>query len=291
MSLQSIAVIDMGGTNLKSGLFSLHAEIQSPCDNTPVDSSGDAESILGTKGTTLRNLCADHVITAVVVSTPGPFNYKDGKSLMTEKYVSIHGISLRHELQIRAGLDESIPITFLSDANAYLLGEYMDGSVKGFANCAAVTLGTGLGFSVIKNHRILVNENGRPYEALGQTAFNGKPLESFVSGRGLETAYYGRTGIRMDARTMAFQMDPIALELYNDMGNMLGEALAPRAERYEFKHLVIGGGIANSLHLFIKALNESMPEVQVVQAKHIIDAALYGAAYYSLGLSIYEVLH
>ena len=280
----AILALDMGGTNIKGGLFGQDALPLTQTRQVSVNSFGTQAEILHVLGGFVRELGKNAQVTAVAVSTPGPFRYDEGVSDMTKKYAAIRGIPLREEIRLRGDLAPDVPVTFLSDANAYLLGEWLHGAGKKCPNCAAVTLGTGLGYSVMEDGAVLVNENGRPYDILCYMPFRDGVLENLASGTGVAREYQRRTGKPTTAREMAQMQDAVALDVFAEMGEALGAALAPRMRKHHTQRLVVGGQMAYSMDLFRQPLAKPLEGTAVVAAENIPDAALYGAAAHALKL-------
>ena len=286
MSEKIIAALDMGGTNIKGCLFRDDLTPAGAPIQTPVDSQGDSEHILSALAGTLVRLCADcgpARVARLCVSTPGPFEYEPGRAKMTEKYGAIYAVPLREEFRRRVPLTDDVPICFLSDANAFLLGEALCGAGRGCRDLAAVTLGTGLGYSVMKNGRVLTNENGRPYDVPAVDSCNGGTLQTFCSGRGLAARCLAETGSVRTARQMAESADPVSLKLFREMGFLLGSHLQPRLASLGIRRLIMGGQVSYALPLFLDALSSSLPGVAVIRAERPADAALCGAVAYGLG--------
>lgn len=272
----------MGGTYIKYGVVSERGELLLS-GKTPAKSSDSRELLLGRLCDAIRDLKEsaqreELLLCGIAVSTPGPFDYAAGKSGMQGKYDSIYGIDLRAEFRARAGLPADIPIEFMQDAAAFLLGEYIVGAAKGCKSCACVTLGTGLGFACMINGKLLLNERGGPYFVLAFSPYRDTDMrmEDIVSG----TAILKNYGI--DAKTLAdraYAGDAAATEAYRVMGEALGEALYDIPEIKEVERIIIGGQIARSFDLMEKAIYDGLKlPIEIYEAKHPEAAALIGAA-------------
>ena len=158
-----ILAIDAGGTFFKSGLVSADGKIlEHTRVSCPVDSAGQASSVRSAYhiliARQLENARAiGRAIKAVGVDTPGPFDYQEGKSLMRHKFPALYGIPLRPWIQEAAG---DLPVRFLHDSTAFLLGEYWKGGLQGEGNAAGVMLGTGLGFAYMRNGEVQLSPQG-----------------------------------------------------------------------------------------------------------------------------------
>ena len=277
-----VIAVDMGGTYIKYGVVSENGELLS-IGKTPARSSDPREVLLDRLCGAIRELKnrvqnEGFLLCGIAESAPGPFDYAAGKSGMKGKYDSIFGIDLREEFRARAGLDCNIPIEFMQDAAAFLLGEYYGGAARGFKNCACVTLGTGLGYALMHNGKMLLNERGGPYFVLAFSPYRDtdKRMEDIVSG----TAILKNYGV--DAKTLAdkaYAGDAEAICAYSEMGQVLGEALSKIPEIKGVDRIIIGGQIARSLDLMEKSLSDGLKlPIEICEAQYPEGAALIGAA-------------
>ena len=89
---------------------------------------------------------------------PGPFDYKNGISLMKEinKYDSIYGVSIETEIKKKLPILQKIPFKFLHDIEAFALGEYYFGldAKPNRVFCLCIGTGTGSAFFLIGFSRI-----------------------------------------------------------------------------------------------------------------------------------------
>lgn len=222
-------------------------------------------------------------IARIAVSTPGPYNYAGGFSMMPHKFKAIRGVSVIpwfHEVL------PGRPISFMSDANAFLLGEALSGAAREAVSPIGITLGTGFGFASMKERRLMVGESLIPYGALWNRPFRDGIVEDYVSRRAIRARYQTlkRCSDLPDVREIADQArqgDAEALETFRQTGRFLGEILTAPVREYGADLVVVGGQIARSQDLF---LNEAraLLDCPIVSAAHIDDAALRGAAQYGL---------
>ena len=222
-------------------------------------------------------------ITRIAVSTPGPYNYAGGFSMMPHKFKAIRGVSVIpwfHEVL------PGRPISFMSDANAFLLGEALSGAAREAVSPIGITLGTGFGFASMKERRLMVGESLIPYGALWNRPFRDGIVEDYVSRRAIRARYQTLKCCSdlPDVREIADQArqgDAQALETFRQTGRFLGEILAAPVREYGADLVVIGGQIARSQDLFL-AEARALLDCPIVSAAHIDDAALRGASQYSL---------
>ena len=228
----------------------------------PVPSKGTREEIAAA----LTEACqmpgqAGHDV--IGISIPGPFNYREGIFLMKHKYAAVYG----EKFADLAGIPEGVTVKYMHDVNAPLAGALKLLSLK---DAALVTLGTGLGFSYALDGKVFENQNGSPAMSLWNTPWEGGILEDFVSARAISSGYTRKTGkpcrSAFEAARMADYGDLDAMEVYSDMGAVLGKALCPVLDSLGIKILLMGGQISRSLSLFARPLQAELPDLAIEMA-------------------------
>lgn len=252
-------------------------------------------------------------IAGVGVATPGPFDYRRGASLMRHKYRAVYDLPLREELVRRRILPAGMPIVFVQDVHAFLGGERWAGAITGIADAVALTLGTGLGFGVMADGRILDNGSGGPHAVVYDRACGPGILEDRVSRRGIISAYRARREEAVEApdaqdiagrgssppdgsepdidvhdiAARAVELhDRAALEVFSETGTILAVELGVLIAGYRPERIVFGGMISRSFELFgpsftatlQRAYPRNVPVPEVVPGEHLETSSLLGAA-------------
>ena len=129
-------------------------------------------------------------------------------------------------------------------------------------NTALVTIGTGLGFAHSENGTVQIGPTGSPARSIYNLPWGDGILEDAVSARGIRNAYTRLTG-RTDLSTaqiahLAEEGDDAAMEVFSDMGGILGEALAPVLEELSVGTLLLAGQVSRSLPLFERPLRNAL---------------------------------
>jgi len=271
-----ILAVDVGGTFLKSALFSQSGEMLSEgVDETPVDSDGAAKTIERVFREVTRRIAAraaqmGAVVRGVGVSVPGPFDYEQGRFLMDHKYASVKGACLRPWFTDTLG---NVPIRFLHDAAACLLGLMGEPETGCYSRVAVATLGTGLGFALSIDGKVQTNARGGPAVSLFNRPYRDGIAEDYVSRRGILARYRRASGQDealdvVDIAALAQKNDADALRVFRETGTMLGEILRPVLIEQRIECVVIGGQIARAGSLFEDSLRTALggiPSLHAIQ--------------------------
>lgn len=283
-----IGALEIGGTHVTSALVSI--------DQRAVDGVSLQRIDLATDGT------RDELVRSIVnaarrlsrpevarwgVATPGPFDYARGVSLIrgVAKLEALYGVDLRAELSEALSLRPH-DVSFLNDADAFLIGERWAGAARGHERAMGVTLGTGLGSAFMVGGQIIdTDPNAPPEGRLDLVPFRGAAVEETLSRRGLRAAY-GQDGPDVaEIAQRARAGERHAAEVVHRFGSALGEFLAPWVERFAPTCVVLGGSIARSWDLWSEDFRAACPiDMELIQygvAEHLDEAPLLGAAYHA----------
>lgn len=244
-------LLDVGGTFVKC---TDGRQVPIPSDGSReaiaaalVDAVGPAEGLKG-----------------VGIAIPGPFDYVHGVFLMKHKFSSVYGCSFRD----LARLPESVELKCHHDVNAMLRGAIHKLGLEK-ENTALVTLGTGLGFAYAVDGQVQYNAMGSPACNLWNIPLEGGGiLEDRISARGIRAAYVRLTGndepsVQTIARR-AYSGEESALEVFSDLGDQLGKALAGLAGELDIDTLLMGGQIAKSLSLMLRPLQNRLEGIRIL---------------------------
>ncbi len=154
--------IDLGGTNIKIGLFDSELKLISKTSvATKVDMG--PEVVIDKMAQTAKKLLAEagfslQDVVAVGIGTPGPAKYSEGIIIKSTNMPTFKNVPICRMLNERLG----VPVVFDNDANAACWGEYAVGAGKGVKDMVFFTLGTGIGGGIISNGELVhgCDENG-----------------------------------------------------------------------------------------------------------------------------------
>jgi glucokinase len=154
--------IDVGGTNVKIGLFNTELELIRKTSITTEAEMGP-DIVIDKMAKTVEDLLAEaglslQDIVAVGIGTPGPAKYSEGIIIRSTNMPKFKNVPICRMLNEKLGA----PVVFDNDANVACWGEYTVGAGKGVKDMVFFTLGTGIGGGVVSNGELVhgCDENG-----------------------------------------------------------------------------------------------------------------------------------
>jgi glucokinase len=280
-----VGALDIGGTHVTAGRVRLSAAAVEPGTRIRLSYTGAAPPLErireAARSITTSETCR------FGVAAPGPFDYAAGVCLVAHKLPGLYGVDLRRELGRAVGLDGGA-VSFLNDAEAFLLGEWWAGAATGHARVVGITLGTGLGSAFLDGGRIVRTGPGVPADGeLYRLAFRGRPVEETISREALLARYGADAKSGADVEEIAGRAlagERGARLVFEQLGADLAEFLGPTFEAFAPTCLVVGGSIAHAWELLEPALTSGFAadrRLVVTRAANIDDAPLLGAAWHA----------
>lgn len=250
-----VPVLEVGGTHVSSAIVDTATwELVAPSTRLHIGSADPAPTVIAEL---VRAADAVDAATGAVwgVAMPDPFDYAAGIALFdgVGKFEALYGIDIGAQLRQRVAARPAA-VGFINDADAFTLGEWLNGAATGSARCAGITLGTGVGSGWVAEGAIVdsgpaVPPGGRAHRLV----VDGAPLEDVMSRRAIRRAYRATTGDDADvaeicARARAGERS--ARTVLDHALRVLGAALAPSVSRFGVEVLVIGGSMSASWDVF-----------------------------------------
>jgi len=260
---------DIGGTNIKAGLFSHDGEM---IEKVSVKTPPEYDRILDILISIAESY---HSLKACAVAVPGTCMPADGKVLFCPNLSALNGHNLKKDIAVKLG----IPVFLENDANMAALGEYFFFEKNNIKNMIFLTLGTGVGGGAILNGQLLTSDISL-FEA-GHININpegprcgcGKRgcLETYASVSGLLRTYANLSSAQElpDGANKVFSLyksgDRVAGLSFEVLGGCLGIGMATLANILVPEKIKIGGGLSEMSEAFL-------PNTLKVFSKHIYPA-------------------
>ena len=291
-----ILAVDAGGTALKTALVLADGSpLPASRLKVPVPSDGSAAQIQAAYQDMARQQAGLAArlglkLSGIGVAICGPFDFTLGLSRMTHKYPAIQGIPMRPWFEAIAG---PLPVHFIHDSTAFMLGETWHGPHAGFARICGVMLGTGFGFGAMLDGQVLLNDRQGPGIIVYNRPYRDGIVEDYVSRRGILATY--RRLLEQAGRPhpdepfdvkqigdLADAGDAVATETFRETGRHLAAILKPILLEYRFNALVVGGQIARSCAIILPPVKKDLAGLDfltcIEQASLIDDAPILGVA-------------
>ena len=268
-----VAGIDIGGTNVKSGIVDLATnEVLASCDFPTIRDSEQA--FLESLADAIVELSAQAGTPRAAGISIGSYVFSDGSIDGMSSFVPFltHGYPLAE--RIGGALD--LPVRVDNDARLICLAEARDGAGQGFSRVLTLTLGTGIGVGLCEDGRPFGGEpfihlaghvkvrTGGEYPCLdADPCYCGMEgcFESTCSGTSLQAYVHDRLGTDVSNKEM-FERDAAgdaaAAEIVSWYLDMLARALNQYVYLYCPDVIVIGGGVAKGLERYESDLNDRL---------------------------------
>ena len=308
----AILGIDLGGTKVAFGLFTVHGE-PGARETVPIAPRGGRDvgaQVIDHARTMAASAGAGaDRVEAIGVCVPGIYRADRG-TVWAPNIPGWDDYPLHEEL--RAAFDREVAITVDSDRAAYILGETWRGAARGSRDAIFLAVGTGIGAGILVDGRVLRGHHDvagaigwlaldrpfrREYEACGC-------FEHHASGPGIarragallsaDARYAGALrDIGADRLTTADVIgaydtgDPIATRVLDDAIQFWGMAAANLVSLFNPESIIFGGGVFGPAVRFLPRIREealrwgqpiSMREVEFVPSTLGSDAGVLGAA-------------
>ncbi len=269
-----LVAIDLGGTQVRSALVKdgkIEKLVARPCHSD------------GTESEVIEQICSmiDDVmvegVRGIGIGVPSVVDVEEGIVYNVIAIPSWKNVPLKKILQEKYG----IPVYVNNDCNCHSLGVYHYGEASRYKDVVCMTLGTGVGCSLIVGGKLYSGPNAGAGE-IGNVPYLDKDYEYYCSSRFFTG--YGTTGKQayIDARDGKEE----ALKLWNEFGKHVGKLVTMAMYAYDPEIIVFGGSIATAFDLFKKSMYDELknfpyPEIVsriVIQTADVEQAGIVGAA-------------
>ncbi|HEY0273397.1 MAG TPA: ROK family protein, partial [Chitinophaga sp.] len=178
-----------------------------------------------------------------------------------------------------------LPAVLTNDANAAAIGEMTYGAARGMKDFITITLGTGVGSGIVANGQLIYGHDGFAGELGHCIVIPGGRIHAGTGMRGSLESYASATGVMltalefMDSRPdqdsllrqtprdqvdskvifeAAKQGDPLAIEVYEYTGMVLGAALANFVMFSSPEAIILFGGLTKAGDMIMKPVRHHM---------------------------------
>ena len=308
--MSQIVAIDFGGTNIRVAYFPTPEPPPAKHSKLPTCASDGPQAVITRIIEAIQAILpSERENLRIGVGSPGPVNPHKGLILKAVNLPGWVNIPIRALIQEQFGCHVAVG----NDANVAALGEWRFGAGKGTSNLIYLTISTGIGGGVIMDGQLLLGAQGLGTELGHMTVEPEGPicscgqlghLEAVAAGPALArqaTAFIetGRPSILAkkldekrhltgkDVGEAAQEGDPLAGEIIERAGEIIGRHMADLAHAFNPEVFVLGGGVSQLGPLLFEPVERSLrahvmnpayvEDLRVVPAALGDDAGLIGA--------------
>ena len=282
--------IDIGGTAIKYGVICEDGKILSRgLVETQADKGG--AGILGKVERIVEEACQQEGICGICISTAGVVDTKQGKILYSSPLIPDYaGTEYKKMLENRF----QIPCEVENDVNCAGLAEYYSGAAAGSRISLMLTVGTGIGGSIVIDGEVFRGASGSACE-VGYIVMRGGDFQTLGAASILTKKVAGwkkEAEERWDGHHVfeaAKEGDEICIRAIEEMADVLGQGIANICYVLDPEIVVLGGGIMAQQDFLKGRIGRAVAKylipgmachMRLAFAKHGNDAGMLGAFYH-----------
>lgn len=281
MDKSYVVGVDIGGTNSVFGIVDARGNVivnSSIKTGTHNDVNKYLDELVGGIMSLIEQVGGVDKIRGIGVGAPNG-NYFSGSIEFAPNLPWRGKIPLADMIRERTG----IPVALTNDANAAAIGEMTYGAARGMKDFIVITLGTGVGSGIVIGGQLVYGHDGFAGE-LGHMIVkrNGRMcgcgrqgcLETYTSASGVARTAREYLSIRNDDSLLrnidpdlitskdvydaAVNSDPMALEIFESTGAILGEAFADFVTFSSPEAIILFGGLTKAGDLLMNPIKHHM---------------------------------
>jgi len=238
-AIKKLIGVDLGATNVRSGMVANGKLTKTFADKLPEDKS--KEGVLQSICTAIESVWEESA-SAIGIGVPSVVDRANGIVYNVQNIPSWDEVPLKSILQERF----KVPVHVNNDANCFALGELHFGKGKKYKHFVGLAIGTGIAGGIIQNGKLLIDVNCGSGE-FGEMCYLDTKFEDYCSGIFFEKNY------QTDAKTVfekAEKGDKNALQIVSEFAIHLGKLIKTIVCAIDPEAIIIGGSIAKSKEIY-----------------------------------------
>ncbi|MFM1524122.1 MULTISPECIES: ROK family protein [Helcococcus] len=255
-----ILTLDIGGTNIKTGIFENSKFTQLNSYETGIKDS--SFNMLDRISFIIDETQKYHKISGVAISTAGIVDSMNGKiAYANENIPNYKGTEISKYIMQKYNLQSTVE----NDVNCALLGELTQAKYRDVQNALMFTIGTGVGGALYVNGKLLFGHSFSGGE-VGYSIFNGQNIEKIASTTSLVNNVKSRINIEeIDGKWIFDQAinykNQICVEEIDKLVENIVNLVVNSVSLLNPEYVILGGGIMEQkeyLQLIIQEKFEKM---------------------------------
>lgn len=257
--MKKYIAFDIGGTMIKYGIIDEHGVIID-CYETPSEATLGGPFIMEKIVKLTKEYVKENTLSGICVSTAGIVDSETGSILYANKNIPDYtGTRVKNILQEEFG----IPCEVENDVVCAGFAEQYAGSAKGSRVSVCLTIGTGIGCSIIIDNKVFHGANNCAGE-VGYMNMFGTQFEELASSSALVKNISKRKGCKTEDLDgikifeMAKAGDLICINAIEEMCDSLGYGIANICYVINPETVILGGGIAAQKNYLYELVRKHM---------------------------------
>lgn len=269
--------VDLGGTQIRAACLDDELNILARRETLTLADEGQ-DAVIGRITDLIQAVWPDNAsVSGIGVSSPGPLDPVTGVVLAPPNLPGWHHVPLADRL--RAAFD--VPAYVGNDANVAVLAEVARGAAQGCKHVIYITLSTGIGGGILIDGRLLLGHGGFAVEVGSMMMIvDGAATRYEAAAAGPAMAQQARERIEQGTDSMmddmvagdlaqltakivgeaAQQGDPLAVEIVERAGRVIGLGLTSLLHLFNPEMIVIGGGVSRIGDLLFEPMHAAIRE-------------------------------
>lgn len=264
--MSCFVVVDIGGTGIKYGLMDSSGQLKEE-HNMDTEAHKGGLSIIHKVKKIISDFKDENEIEGICISTAGMVCPKEGKIVHAGPSIPNYtGVEIKKIIEDEFNITCSVE----NDVNCAALGEFNYGAGKGTGSMACLTIGTGIGGSLIFQGNVLHGFSNSAGE-VGYMMIEGEHFQNLASARVLVNNVAYRKGIDADSINGKFvfkgyeDSDKVCIEEVEKLAYTLALGISHIVYLVNPEVVVLGGGIMAREDILRPLIEENLK-------KHLIES-------------------
>jgi len=254
---KEVISVDLGGTNLRVGIFRNWRIIRFVKKPTP----GNRERILGIMCDLIRDLINKDV-KGIGIACPGPL--KNGM-IINPPNIPFRNFDIKSYIEKKFRVEVEVE----NDAKCVALAESRFGYGKGKKNFFVLTLGTGIGGGVVidgklYNARDIGTELGNIY------LDNEKRFEELAGGKGIFEITKKKIGKEINVSELIEMNNKISKEILDEISDYLAMGIGSLVNVFNPEIVILAGGMREAGEKFLDIVRKKIKEYVILPSEYEI---------------------
>lgn len=285
--MKTYLCIDIGGTTIKSGIFDHDGYIIERFSLVDTDNSDQKRNIVTSLMTIINQAKINYTLSGICISTAGVVDPNTGEVIYAGYTIPNY---TNTPLKALVETNFQLPCEVENDVNCACLGEYWKGSLRDVENGICLTVGTGIGGSLLRDGEI---EHGIGFTAgeVGYLLIDGQKYQDVASTTYLINTVNNHKQTKLNGKEIfesAKNGDVICVNGIKKMIDNLSIGLINMMYLLNPEVIVLGGGIMAQKEYLEPLINDSIAKniedyrffkTKILFAELENDAGMIGALY------------